>query len=199
MNTVSVSINDRISWRAPLAMALVVLLGFGFLYCLLTTVLVSSLFPSQAAGSLLTRDGQVVGSVWVAQAFSDDRYFYARPSAANYDPMAAAGSNWARSNPALAERMATLHANIAARERVPPDQVPDELLTASGAGFDPHLSPDGVAVQVARVARARGLTEAAVQDLVADYTEAPQFGFLGKTRVNVLKLNLALDQMQAGR
>ena len=151
------------------------------------------LFPHQAGGSLIERDGRVVGSSLVAQPFADARYFQPRPSAANFDPKALSGSNLASSNPALRERMAKDSATVAAREGVPARSIPPELISASGSGIDPHLSPQGAQVQVARVAQARGLAPEAVAALVRSHTRHRTFGVLGEPRVNVLELNLALD------
>lgn len=188
--------DERTTLRAGVAMAVLVLGGFGFLYSIGGAALGRMAFPRQAAGSLVLVDGRARGSELVAQPFADPRYFQARPSAANYDPMAAAGSNLARSNPALRKRIDGLVEEVARREGIAPAQVPGELVTQSGGGLDPHLSPAGAAVQVARVARARGLPDAAVRDLVAAHTEGPQLGLLGRPRVNVLALNLALDALQ---
>jgi K+-transporting ATPase ATPase C chain len=190
------TIDDRTSLRAPLLFAVLVLLGFGLLYSLLGTALGRLLFPWQATGSLVALDGQTRGSALVAQPFDDDRYFQSRPSAANYDPMAAAGSNQARSNPELRKRVDEAIAAAAAREGIASVDVPGDLVTQSGGAMDPHLSPLAVQVQVARVAKARGLSEAEVAALVAKHVEAPQFGVLGQPRVNVLKLNLALDALR---
>ncbi len=180
-------------WRPALALAGVSLLGFGLLYSLAGVGLGSVLFPHQAGGSLIERDGKVIGSSLVAQPFADDRYFQSRPSAAHYDVMALAGSNQARTNPDLRSRIDEARAAVAAREGVAPDAVPSDLVTQSGGGIDPHLSPAAVRIQVARVARARGLPVSEVERLVAEHTTAPQFGLLGAPRVNVLELNLALD------
>lgn len=180
-------------WRASLALALITLLGFGLSYSLLATGAGHLLFPAQAAGSLLERDGRVIGSALVAQPFADDRYFRPRPSAANYDAMALSGSNQARTNPDLRARIDAARAAVAAREGVTPADVPGDLLTASGSGIDPHLSPAAVRIQIARVARARGWPVAEVERLVAAQLEAPQGGMLGAPRINVLALNLALD------
>ena len=180
-------------WRPALALAGVSLLGFGLLYSLAGVGLGSVLFPHQAGGSLIERDGKVIGSSLVAQPFADDRYFQSRPSAARYDVMALAGSNQARTNPDLRSRIDEARAAVAAREGVTPDAVPSDLVTQSGGGIDPHLSPAAVQIQVARVARARGLPVSEVERLVAEHTTAPQFGLLGAPRVNVLELNLALD------
>ena len=196
MNTIDSSdsdLQDRIGLRAPLLFAAIILLVFGLLYSLAGTALGRLLFPAAATGSVVERDGHVLGSTLVAQPFADARYFQPRPSAANYDPMAAAGSNQARSNPDLQKRIADTVVAVAAREGVAPEQVPDDLVTESGGGLDPDISPVGAQVQVARIAKARGLDPAVVEALVAQATEAPQFGVLGPPRVNVLRLNLALD------
>ena len=179
--------------RPSLALAALTLVGYGFLYSLAGVGLGQALFPAQANGGLVHRDGRAVGSALVAQPFTDPRYFQPRPSAAKYDPMAAAGSNQARSNPELIQRIAAARKEVAAREGVAPEAVPSELLTQSGGGLDPHISPPAAQIQVARVAHARGLSEATVAALVAAHTEQPQFDLLGQPRVNVLLLNLALD------
>ena len=179
--------------RAAIGLALASLLLFGFAYSLLATGVGRVLFPHAATGSLIDRDGVVVGSALVAQPFADDRYFTSRPSAANYDPMALSGSNQARTNPELRARVASARAAVAAREAVPASAVPSDLVTQSGGGIDPHISPASARLQVARVARARGIDAARIDALLADHVEAPQFGLFGAPRVNVLVLNLALD------
>ena len=189
------SLDDAVGLRAPLVFAGLVLLVFGFGYALIGSGLVGVLFPAAANGSLVERDGRVVGSALVAQPFVDARYFRPRPSAAGYDPMAAAGSNQARSNPDLRKRLDAAVADIAAHEGVAADEVPLDLATQSGSGLDPDISPAAARVQIARVARARGLAPAQVARVVETMTEAPQFGVLGEPRVNVLRLNLALDAL----
>ncbi|MFO1494506.1 MAG: potassium-transporting ATPase subunit KdpC [Lysobacterales bacterium] len=179
------------SWLSALRFALVGMLLFGLLLPLTMTVLNQLLFPAQATGSLLLRDGQVVGSALVGQPFVGPGWFYGRPSAAGWDPRAAAGSNWAPSNPALRERMAADAAAIAAREAVAPTAIPVELISASGSGLDPHISPDAARLQIARVARERNLPTATLQALVDAHTAHP---WLGPPVVNVLELNLALDE-----
>ncbi|CAN7200691.1 potassium-transporting ATPase subunit KdpC [Pseudoxanthomonas sp. LjRoot168] len=194
MNTPSASsVAAAPLWRPALVLAGVALLGFGLLYSLAGAGLGSLLFPHQAGGSLIERDGKVIGSSLVAQPFTDDRYFQSRPSAAKYDVMALAGSNQARTNPDLRARLDEARTAIATREGVAPDAVPSDLVTQSGGGIDPHLSPEAIRIQIARVARVRGLPVSEVERLVAAHTEAPQFGLLGAARVNVLELNLALD------
>lgn len=195
MHIDTTSLDDTVGLRAPLAFAGIVLLVFGVGYSLLGTGLAGTLFPAAANGSLVERDGRVVGSALVAQPFADARYFRPRPSAAGYDPMAAAGSNQARGNPDLRTRLDAAIAEIAAREGIAPADVPPELATQSGSGLDPDISPAAARVQIARVARARGLAPAQVARVVEAMTEAPQFGVLGQPRVNVLRLNLALDAL----
>jgi potassium-transporting ATPase KdpC subunit len=180
-------------WRASLVLALLTLFGYGLLYSLAATGIGGLLFPAQATGSLIERDGRVIGSSLVAQPFAGDRYFQSRPSAAGYDVMALAGSNQARTNPDLRVRIADARAAVAKREGVAPAEVPSDLVTQSGGGIDPHLSPAAVQIQIARVARARGVDAAVIERLVAAHTEDRQFGLFGKPRVNVLALNLALD------
>ena len=194
MNAASTPAPTRSALRPSLMLAAVSLLGFGLLYSLAGTGLGRVLFPHQATGSLVERDGRVIGSALVAQPFADDRYFQSRPSAAGYDVMALAGSNQARTNPDLRTRIDEARAAVAAREGVAPADVPSDLVTQSGGGIDPHLSPAAVRIQIARVARARGIEAAEVERLVAAHTEAPQFGVLGAPRINVLELNLALDE-----
>ena len=181
-------------WRPALVLASVSLLGFGLLYSLAGVGLGRVLFPHQAGGSLIERDGKVIGSSLVAQPFADDRYFQSRPSAASYDVMALAGSNQARTNPDLRARIDEARAAVATREGVAPDAVPSDLVTQSGGGIDPHLSPAAIRIQITRVARVRGLPVSEVERLVATHTEGRQFGVLGAPRVNVLELNLALDE-----
>lgn len=180
-------------WRASLMLALVTLLGFGLLYSLAATGIGGLLFPAQASGSLIERDGQVVGSSLVAQPFAGDGYFQSRPSAAGYDVMALAGSNQARTNPELRARIAGARDAVATREGVAPAEVPSDLVTQSGGGIDPHVSPAAVQIQIARIARARGVDAVVIERLVAAHTQGRQFGLFGEPRVNVLELNLALD------
>ncbi len=192
---VSPNIARAALWRPSIGLALVSLLGFGLLYSLAGTGLGRGLFPAQATGSIVSSEGRAVGSALVAQPFADARYFHPRPSAANYDPMAAAGSNQSRGNPDLRRRIDETRAAVAARDGIAPADVPAELVTQSGGGLDPHVSPRGAEVQIARVAQARGLPPATVAALVRRNTESPQLGVLGEPRVNVLRLNLALDAL----
>lgn len=181
-------------WRAAVGFALCAVLLCGLAYPSAATALGGLLFPSQAVGSLVERDGRMVGSLLVAQPFADARYLVPRPSAAGYNPMAAAGSNWSASNPALRERMQADATAVAAREGLAAGEVPVELVSASGSGLDPHLSPAAARVQVPRIARARGMDDAAVQAVIDAHTEGRWLGIFGQPRVNVLAVNLALDQ-----
>lgn len=194
-HTASHALIARGAWRPALVMAAIALAGFGFLYSAGVASLGGLLFPQQSTGSLIVRDGKPVASRWVAQPFANARYFQSRPSAANYDPMAAAGSNQALTNPDLIETVDAAVAAIAAREGIAPADVPSDLATRSGSGLDPHISPDAARVQIARVAKARGVSERTVAVLVDRAIEAPQFGVLGQPRVNVVALNLALDAL----
>ncbi|MGH8025161.1 MAG: potassium-transporting ATPase subunit KdpC [Pseudoxanthomonas sp.] len=187
------NLQDQGNLRAPIAFALIILLGMGLLYSLAGTALGRSLFPQQATGSIVTRDGKAVGSSLIAQPFADARYFQPRPSAASYDPLSAAGSNQARTNPDLRKRIAEATERVATRDGIAAAQVPGELVTQSGGGLDPDISPQGAQVQIERVAKARGVDPSEVAELVAAHMQGPQFGVLGEPRVNVLRLNLALD------
>lgn len=193
----SLHLQQDSAWRPALVLGVSSLLLLGLAYAVATTSVSRLLFPAQADGSLLIRDGQVRGSQLIAQPFVGDGYFQARPSAANYDPMAAAGSNMARSNPALQERVQAAITAVAAREGVPAAQVPGDLVTQSGAGMDPEISPAAAQVQVARVARSRGLPAERVAALVQANTLGPQWGVFGQSRVNVMTLNLALEDLKA--
>jgi K+-transporting ATPase ATPase C chain len=196
MNATNQTLHDTGNLRASIGLALVALLVMGLLYSLAGAGLGRVLFPHQATGSIIERDGKAVGSALIPQPFVADGYFQARPSGPGYDPMAAAGSNQARSNPDLRKRIDEARAAVAVREGIAPEAVPIELITQSGGGLDPHVTPQGARVQAARVAKARGLDAARVEQLIAQHTEAPQFGVFGQPRVNVLELNLALDQQR---
>jgi K+-transporting ATPase ATPase C chain len=192
--TGSTTLDDRGgSVRSMIAYALTFIAVCGVLYPALATVVGGALFPVQSRGSLIERDGMVVGSSLVAQPFVSDRYLQPRPSTADYDVFALAGSNLAPSNPALRERIAATSAEISAREGVAAETVPIDLVTASGSGIDPHISPDAAFIQIARIAGARGVSEVAVREIIDAHVQAPTFGLLGQPRVNVLEANLALD------
>ncbi len=182
-------------WRPAIGLSLFGLICTGLVYAIVATGIAGVLFPAQAEGSLLRDgDGTVRASLLVAQPFKGDGYFQARPSAANYDPMAAAGSNMARSNPDLVRRVADATAAVATRENIDPARVPGELITQSGSGLDPELSPAAVQVQVARVAQARGWPVGRVQALVDAQVQGRQWGVFGQPRINVMALNRRLDE-----
>jgi len=169
----------------------IVLLGLG--YPLLVTGL-AHLWPDKANGQLITKKGVVIGSRIIAQPFTGAAYFHPRPSAAGngYDPLNSGGSNYGPTNQKLIARVKGDVATLQAEN--PGKPVPVDLVTASGSGLDPHISPAGADFQVPRVAKARGISEDELLNLVHEHTEARQFGFLGEPRVNVLELNLALDE-----
>ena len=182
--------------RASIGLTIVSLGLCGFLYSATVTGLGQLLFPAQANGSLIELDGKILGSSLVAQPFTDPKYFQPRPSAANYDPMAMAGSNMARTNPELTKIIEQRIADIEARDHIEGRQIPSDLVTASGSGIDPEISLKSAMIQVKRVAEARHLSDQQVIELIQEYTLKPTFGVLGQERINVLELNLALDQIK---
>jgi K+-transporting ATPase ATPase C chain len=174
-------------------MTIVTTLLLGIVYPLAITGVAQALFPAQANGQLIERNGKIVGSRIIGQSFSSPGYFRSRPSAAGagYDAANSAGTQLGPTNKKLIDNV---KANVeTARKENATAPVPIDLVTTSASGLDPHLSPAAADFQVPRVARERGMTEAAVRALVAAHTEGRQLGFLGEPRVNVLELNLALD------
>ena len=173
-------------------MTLLMALALGVAYPLVVTGLAQAFFPERANGQLIYRNGRLVGSRLLGQAFSSPGYFRSRPSAANYDAGASGGSNLGPTNHALIDRVgAATAAAQPENDRMP---VPIDLVTASGSGLDPHISPDAAAFQVPRIARERMISEQSVRALVREFTEDAVLGLFGEARVSVLPLNLALDE-----
>ena len=182
--------------RPALMTLLIFTLLTGVIYPLVVTGVAQLVFPHQANGSLITANGQTVGSDLIGQQFDDPRYFWGRLSATGpfpYNAAASSGSNLGPSNPALLDAVQARIADLKAADPTNTQPIPVDLVTASGSGLDPNISIAAALYQIPRVARLRGLSETAVRALVDQFTQGRQFGFLGEPRVNVLKLNLALD------
>jgi K+-transporting ATPase ATPase C chain len=186
----------RNQWRPAILMTLVLCAITGFVYPGIVTGLAQAFFPRQAKGSLISANGHVVGSALIGQRFTQPYYFHPRPSAAGagYDDTLSGGSNLGPTSAKLADTLiASAVDTVIARDSAVTGQIPSDMVTASGSGLDPHISPANARLQVARVARARAVDPAAIQRVVDAHTERRQFGIFGDPRVNVLLLNIALD------
>ena len=189
-------------WK-QISKATIILITFtlllGIVYPLAVTGISMLLFPNQANGSLLYKNGRLLGSALIGQNFSDPSYFHGRPSAAGtdgYDATSSSGSNLGPTNQKLLASIAGRAERLRSDTGLPADSlVPADLVTTSGSGLDPHISPAAALLQVGRVAQVRNLPEKQVRDLVQNNIESRDLGFLGESRVNVLKLNLALDAL----
>jgi K+-transporting ATPase ATPase C chain len=172
---------------------LITTLVFGLLYPLVVTMFSQLIFPHQANGSLVVKDGKVIGSKLIAQAFTGDQYFHPRPSAAGngYDPTSSSASNLAPTNQALVTRVQQDVAKL--QKENPGAAIPADLVTTSGSGLDPDISPAAADFQIPRVAKARGISTEDLRRIVSRHTQPRQLGLLGEPRVNVLELNLDLD------
>jgi K+-transporting ATPase ATPase C chain len=182
--------------RPALVMTFLLCVITGLIYPGIVTALAQLLFPRQANGSLVSVNGRVVGSALIGQRFTQPYYFHGRPSAAGagYDDTLSGGSNLGPTSAKLADTLIANAVDSAVKiDGAVRGQVPSDMVTASGSGVDPHISPANALLQVARVARARGVSDSAVRALVLSRVEGRQFGFLGEPRVNVLLLNIALD------
>jgi K+-transporting ATPase ATPase C chain len=184
--------------RAAAVIFLSLTLVTGVAYPLTVTLVGQAAFPYRANGSVIERRGERIGSELIGQSFDDPRYFWGRPSATApmpYNAASSSGSNLGPTNPA---QLDAVRGRVEALRRADPDQadpVPVDLVTASGSGLDPHISPASAEYQVARIARERGLPESSLRRLVKEYTAGRTFGLLGEPRVAVLPLNLALDRL----
>lgn len=184
-------------WKTSIRFTLVTAILLGLGYPLFVTGVAALIFPHQAAGSLIKlNDGTVIGSELLAQSFTSDKYFHPRPSAAGsngYDATASGGSNLAQSSKALVDRIQGSIDKLSKEN--PGKPVPIDLVTTSASGLDPDITPDAAYFQVPRVAKARGIAEGRIRQLIEQHTTARQLGILGEPRVNVLLLNLVLDNL----
>lgn len=184
--------------RPALMLFIVLTIVTGIAYPLFVTGIAQTFFPQQANGSLLYREGKPVGSALIGQPFSDAKYLWSRPSATGpqpYNGLASSGSNLGPLNPALAEAVKGRIADLRAADGAQAGPIPQDLVTASASGLDPHISPEAAHWQAQRIAQARKLSIESVQAAIDANTDAPDWGLFGEKRVNVLKVNLALDAL----
>ena len=185
-------------FRPAIVVTVVLMLITGLVYPGLVTAVAQLVFPHQANGSLVERNGRAIGSAWIGQRFERAEYFHSRPSAAGagYDDTLSGGTNKGPTDRKLADTLIAGAVDSAVKlDGAVQGHIPADLVTSSGSGLDPHISPAAAELQVVRIARARGLDPAVVRALVARHTEGRQLGFFGEPRVNVLLLNLALDSL----
>lgn len=190
----SIEASSASVWRASLGLVVVGFAIAGALYSAASVSVAQLIFPVQSNGSLIKLDGQVIGSRLVGQNVKNLAYFQPRPSAGNYSVDGMSASNLAISNPQLQKQIRERALVFAQVNHVGLDQVPDDMITTSGSGIDPDISPEAAQLQAKRVAQQRHLSEQDVHQLIQQHIQAPQFGLYGQPRVNVLELNLALDQ-----
>ena len=183
-------------WKTAIRFTLVTTVLIGLGYPLVVTAIAGVVFPHKAAGSLIMKDGQVIGSELLAQSFTSDRYFHPRPSAAGngYDATSSGGSNLAQSNKTLVDRIQGSIDKLS--QENPGKPVPIDLVTTSGSGLDPDITPDAAFFQCPRVAKARGIPEDRIRQLIEQHITSRQLGVLREPRVNVLDLNLNMDELQ---
>ena len=183
--------------RPSLGLILVGFLVAGVLYSAVSVSIAQLIFPKQANGSVIELNGKIIGLSLVGQNFVSEKYFHGRPSAVSYNVDGMAGSNLAISNPDLQTQIKERTAQFAQNNQMTEQHMPNEMVTASGSGIDPDISPESALLQVKRVAQQRHLPEQQVRDLVQQQIQSAQFGIYGQARVNVLQLNLALDQLSS--
>lgn len=182
-------------FRQSLILTGLLILLFGVIYPVFIWS-IAQVLPDQATGRPIEQNGRIIGFENISQRFSSDRYFWGRPSAVNYNAASTGGSNFGPTNPDyLASVQVRIDSFLVHNPGVAKSEIPSELVTASGSGIDPHISPEAALVQVKRVARARGIAEDKITELVQAQIEKPYLGFLGTAHINVLKLNLALDKL----
>jgi K+-transporting ATPase ATPase C chain len=183
-------------WIAGLKIAFITMILFGVIYPLLITGIAKVIAPNAGRGEEIIVNGKVVGFELIGQKFDDDKYFNGRPSAVDYNPAATGGSNKGPTNPDyLAQVQARIDTFLVHNPDVKKEQIPVDLVTASGGGLDPHISPSAALVQVDRIARIRNIDKERITVLVNDHIEKPMFG-MGTSRVHVLRLNIALDELK---
>ena len=178
-------------------MILIFTFSLGIVYPLVVWGVSQAIFPHQANGSLIEKNGKIVGSELIGQTFTGEKYFHSRLSANNYDAANSGGTNLGPTSNKLIERVKTDAETLQTEN--PNRQIPSDLITTSGSGLDPHISPEAAEFQISRVSKARNMSEADLRKLVAQFTEGRTFGIFGESRVNVLKLNLALDEISGER